>query len=89
MLPDEGIDDTGLFKGILIRYFVQLEKQFPGVIPVREVILTNADALWNKGLDHRLGLCGPSWEQKPVLPVQLSVQLSGLMLLEGAAVTQN
>ncbi|MNO12315.1 Glycosyl hydrolase family 76 [compost metagenome] len=89
LLPYEGIDDTGLFKGILIRYFVQLEKQFPGVIPVREVILTNADALWNKGLDHRLGLCGPSWEQKPVLPVQLSVQLSGLMLLEGAAVTQN
>ncbi|MGN7761719.1 glycoside hydrolase family 76 protein [Paenibacillus sp. 22594] len=88
LLPDEGIDDTGLFKGILIRYFAQLEKQFPGAIPVREVILANADALWNTGLDHRSGLCGPSWELKPVLPVQLSVQLSGLMLLEGAAIMQ-
>ncbi|AIQ68917.1 glycoside hydrolase family 76 protein [Paenibacillus graminis] len=86
LLPDEGIDDTGLFKGILIRYFVLLEKQLPGAVSIREIILANADALWTKGLDHPMGLCGPSWEHKPVLPVQLSVQLSGLMLLEGAAV---
>ncbi|MEK8213866.1 glycoside hydrolase family 76 protein [Paenibacillus sp. FSL L8-0463] len=89
MLPDEGIDDTGLFKGILIRYWVQLEKQFPGTLPIRKVILANAHAIWTKGLDHELGLCGPSWEHKPILPVQLSVQLSGLMLLEGAAALEN
>lgn len=89
LLPDEGIDDTGLFKGILIRYFVQMEKQFAGALPIRELILANANVLWEKGLDHSLGLCSPSWEQQPELPVQLSVQLSGLMLLEGAAVLQN
>ncbi|MEK5030472.1 glycoside hydrolase family 76 protein [Paenibacillus sp. FSL R7-0302] len=84
LLPDEGIDDTGLFKGILIRYLVQLEQHFPGNDRVREVILANARTLWAQGLDRTLGLCGPSWEKVPGLPVQLSVQLSGLMLLEGA-----
>ncbi|WP_379131840.1 glycoside hydrolase family 76 protein [Paenibacillus sp. sgz500958] len=85
LLPDEGIDDTGLFKGILIRYFVLLLQHFPGNIRVREVILSNVDALWDRGVKEQQGLCGPSWDRKPEIPVQLSVQLSGLMLLEGAA----
>ncbi|MEK8130714.1 glycoside hydrolase family 76 protein [Paenibacillus filicis] len=85
MLPDEGIDDTGLFKGILIRYWVQLYRQFPEQEQVREVILRNAERLWESGLNQELGLCGPSWGEAPELPVQLSVQLSGLMLLEAAA----
>ncbi|MBT2292752.1 glycosyl hydrolase [Paenibacillus albidus] len=85
MLPDEGIDDTGLFKGILIRYLVQLGQQFPEQQRIREVILANAACLWEQGIDAEWGLCGPSWEQQPETPVQLSVQLSGLMLLEGAA----
>lgn len=86
MLPDEGIDDTGLFKGILVRYLVQLCRDFPETIRIREVIMANALQLWEKGLDKQRGLCSPSWEVKPELPVQLSIQLSGLMLLEGAAV---
>lgn len=48
--------------------------------------MANAQQLWERGLDKQLGLCSPSWELKPELPVQLSIQLSGLMLLEGAAV---
>ncbi|MEK5255143.1 glycoside hydrolase family 76 protein [Paenibacillus sp. FSL F4-0125] len=86
MLPDEGIDDTGLFKGILIRYLVQFCREVPEAGRIREVIMANAQQLWEKGLDKQLGLCSPSWELKPELPVQLSIQLSGLMLLEGAAV---
>lgn len=86
MLPDEGIDDTGLFKGILIRYLVQLCREVPEASRIHEVIMANAQQLWEKGLDKQLGLCSPSWELKPELPVQLSIQLSGLMLLEGAAV---
>ncbi|GGD50317.1 glycoside hydrolase family 76 protein [Paenibacillus nasutitermitis] len=85
MLPDEGIDDTGLFKGILIRYFVQLYRQFPDSAKVREVILVNARRFWEQGLNKKVVLCGSSWEKEPEFPVQLSVQLSGLMLLEGAA----
>lgn len=88
MLPDEGIDDPGLFKGILIRYLVQLYQQFPENSRIQEVILVNARRLWDEGLDKELDLCGPSWEKKPQLPVQLSVQLSGIMLLEGAAIVQ-
>ncbi|MFE4709594.1 glycoside hydrolase family 76 protein [Paenibacillus sp. NPDC056722] len=88
MLPDEGIDDTGLFKGILIRYWVQLYRQIPEQEQVREIILRNAGRLWESGLNKQLGLCSPSWEKAPELPVQLSVQLSGLMLLEAAAVVQ-
>lgn len=86
LLPDEGIDDTGLFKGILIRYFVLLYRHFPENSRVREVILINAQRLWEEGINKQLGLCGSSWEKKPQLPVQLSVQLSGLMLLEGVAI---
>ncbi|MDH6371881.1 putative alpha-1,6-mannanase (GH76 family) [Paenibacillus sp. PastF-3] len=85
MLPDEGIDDTGLFKGILIRYFVQIFRESPEAARIYEVIMANANRFWEVGLDKQLGLCSPSWEVKPDLPVQLSVQLSGLMLLEGAA----
>ncbi|MBW7458212.1 AGE family epimerase/isomerase, partial [Paenibacillus sepulcri] len=51
MLPDEGIDDTGLFKGILIRYLVQLYQQFPENARIQEVILVNAGRLWDEGLD--------------------------------------
>lgn len=86
MLPDEGIDDTGLFKGILVRYLVQFCRVVPEASRIHEVIMANAQQLWEKGLDKQLGLCSPSWELKPELPVQLSTQLSGLMLLEGAAV---
>ncbi|KGE17400.1 glycosyl hydrolase [Paenibacillus wynnii] len=89
MLPEEGIDDTGLFKGILIRYLVQLYRHVPENVRVREVIMINAQRLWEVDLNKQLGLCGPSWEKEPQqLPVQLSVQLSGLMLLEGAALLQ-
>lgn len=86
LLPNEGIDDTGLFKGILIRYLVELLRVDPECPRVRSVILANAERLWNAGLLQPSGLCGPSWKEQPTLPVQLSVQLSGLMLLEAAAI---
>lgn len=84
VLPDEGIDDTGLFKGILVRYLVELVRTAPEMNDVREVIRANAAILLEHGLEKESGLCGPSWESPPVLPVQLSVQLSGVMLLEAA-----
>ncbi|MGG6311004.1 glycoside hydrolase family 76 protein [Paenibacillus macerans] len=88
LLPDEGIDDTGLFKGILIRYLVELLRADPDCPRVREIIMANAERLWSSGLLRPPGLCGPSWQEPPRLPVQLSVQLSGLMLLEAAAVLE-
>ncbi|WP_255314366.1 glycoside hydrolase family 76 protein [Bacillus sp. FJAT-26390] len=88
VLPDEGIDDTGLFKGILVRYLVELLRAAPEMNEVREVVLANRAILLEQGLDKASGLCGPSWEGLPVVPVQLSVQLSGVMLLEAAEALQ-
>lgn len=85
LLPDEGIDDTGLFKGILIRYLMELLRFDPAVPRVRSIILANAERLWQAGMQPSPLLCGPGWDAPPQLPVQLSVQLSGLMLLEAAA----
>lgn len=87
LLPDEGIDDTGLFKGILIRYLMQMEK---AALPAERaaifsVIEANTVSLRDRGLNRDLGLCGPSWANPPSLPIQLSVQLSGVMLFEAMA----
>lgn len=86
LLPDEGIDDTGLFKGILIRYLLVLLEEAPEEDAVRRMIQRNAETLWEKGMLEDAGLCGPAWDALPTLPVQLSVQLSGMMLTEAAAV---
>ncbi|MDO3411772.1 glycoside hydrolase family 76 protein [Saccharibacillus sp. CPCC 101409] len=85
LLPDEGIDDTGLFKGILVRYLLLLLEEAPEESRVRDVLLRNAEILWERGLDRDTGLCAPGWDRQPEPPVQLSVQLSGVMLLEAAA----
>lgn len=85
MLPDEGIDDTGLFKGIMIRYLVELLLQTGETDGWEEVLLHNGGTLWSTGLDYEAGLVGPSWERPPHGPVQLSVQLSGVMLMEALA----
>ncbi|MDQ0062671.1 glycoside hydrolase family 76 protein [Paenibacillus harenae] len=87
LLPDEGIDDTGLFKGILIRYLLEMEKVAPPAErdAIFAVIEANALSLRDRGLSRELGLCGPSWVNPPMLPIQLSVQLSGVMLLEAMA----
>ncbi|MGO4546071.1 glycoside hydrolase family 76 protein [Paenibacillus sp. 2TAB23] len=84
ILPDEGIDDTGLFKGILIRYLVELQREAPEMNMIADIIEANAAVFVAKGLEPHYGLCGPSWEKQPELPVQLSVQLSGVMLMEAA-----
>ncbi|OWR28937.1 hypothetical protein CDO73_16790 [Saccharibacillus sp. O23] len=84
-LPDEGIDDTGLFKGILVRYLLLLLEEAPDHGQVLEVLNRNGALLWRQGIDPYTGLCAPDWAATPVLPVQLSVQLSGVMLTEAAA----
>lgn len=84
MLPDEGIDDTGLFKGIMIRYVTQLANESGG-LQWREVLRINGERLWTTGRREKDGVVGPDWSIAPVGPVQLSVQLSGVMLLEALA----
>lgn len=84
LLPDEGEDDCGLFKGIFVRYLHELLKLRPERRDIRELLLHNADVLWRTGRSEQ-GLLSRSWTA-PVEPkVQLCAQLSGLMLLEMAA----
>ncbi|WP_253297976.1 glycoside hydrolase family 76 protein [Paenibacillus sp. MSJ-34] len=88
IMADEGEDDCGLFKGIFVRYLRDLLRIRPDLHPIRRMLFRNAEALWNRSRNER-GLIGRSW-QGPVEPkVQLSAQLSGLMLLEMVASLPN
>lgn len=73
ILPDEGGGDRALFKGIYARYAAATGD--PGILAG---LARNAHAAW----EHRspAGLSGPSWSQPPTAAVQLSAQLSAVML---------
>ncbi|MGG1880549.1 glycoside hydrolase family 76 protein [Paenibacillus cisolokensis] len=88
LLPDEGGGDAGLFKGILIRYLAELAKTAPASADVAAFILGQAESAWQaQGTAEELPLFGTDWGRKPASgeAVQLSAQLSGVMLLEAAA----
>lgn len=85
MLPDEETGDGGLFKGILIRYAAELDKVIGGASRAAQLLHTNAEQLWLKGRAENKVLFSPNWAEKPAGIVTLSVQLSGIMLLEKMA----
>lgn len=88
-LPDEGIDDTGLFKGILIRYLMHMAKCCPDFDLPARLITNNAAMLMKQGIDPN-GRVGTDWRKAPSEgPIQLSVMLSGVMLLEAYAELQS
>lgn len=84
MLPDEGKDDCGLFKGIYIRYLRELLRIRPELSDIRRMMLHNAETLWRQGRDEK-GLISRSWKDRPEGVVQLCAQLSGIMLIEAVA----
>lgn len=81
LLPDEGEDDCGLFKGILVRYWRELLLLRPELAGIRRLISRNAEAFWTTGRSER-GLIARAWTGPVEAKVQLCAQLSGLMLLE-------
>ncbi|WP_308637565.1 glycoside hydrolase family 76 protein [Paenibacillus silvisoli] len=86
MLPSEGDGDGGLFKGVLVRYIGELIQTEPSMKKeLRDMLLTNADSLWEYGKGKGKALFSNSWAQTPDEVVQLSTQLSAVMLLEQAA----
>ncbi|MFD2615034.1 glycoside hydrolase family 76 protein [Paenibacillus gansuensis] len=107
MLPREGNDDCGLFKGIYVRYLVNLIEIQPELsAPWISLLRTNAESLWNHGRGSlggtvksispgdqpdpdTSGLFSLSWQDPPEPLVQLSGQLSGVMLLEMMAVLES
>lgn len=89
LLRDEGQGDGGLFKGILVRYFTRLI-QLPDLDEddrkeFIEFFRFNAETLYEKGIKRPSMLCGPNWRQLPGDRIDLSTQLSGVMLIEAAA----
>ena len=88
-LKDEGGGDGGLFKGVFVRYFNRLI--IDGNISADKktqyinFLKTNAQKLWAKGTNKSVPLFGSNWNAAPGTVTDLTIQLSGIMLLEAMA----
>src|SRR5690606_27635189 len=89
VLKSEGQGDGGLFKGILIRYLTLLVENPDVEASKRDKVVKflefNARTLYLKGLGRPAMLSSPDWRKKPEGAVDLSTQLSAVMLMEAAA----
>jgi len=89
ILKDEGGSDGGLFKGIFVRYFTRLivdatfdpSKKSDYVNFLR----ANGESLWSKGMNKSNLLFGSAWDKAPGSSTDLTIQLSGIMLVEALA----
>jgi predicted alpha-1,6-mannanase (GH76 family) len=100
VLPGKGAGDGGLFAGILARYLALAAVRLPqhGGDVAAGLVLSSAEAAWrNRALARSGPLFGPEWSQPAVSPRSprdprlerdLSVQLSGWMVLEAAAMLE-
>jgi len=91
LLRDEGQGDGGLFKGILVRYFTELIEQPTINATDKEKFIAflkfNAQSFYSKGILRPAMLSGNNWKTAPSsgASVDLTTQLSGVMLIEAAA----
>lgn len=76
---EDGQGDGGLFKGILIRYFVDFDRAVEGDTGVRKMLHDNAEAVWDSRTAD--GLFGPDWRQTHDGQIDLSTHLSGVKLI--------
>lgn len=89
ILKDEGGGDGGLFKGIFVRYFTRLIVEATSD-PSRKTgyvnfLRANGESLWSKGTNKGNLLFGSAWDKAPGNSTDLTVQLSGIMLVEALA----
>ncbi len=87
VIRDEGDGDGALFKGIFMRYFVDLANEPDLDKNFRRKFVTffknSSETAWNKGIaDYRQILYGPSWSLAPVGSTTLRAQVSGCTLME-------
>ncbi len=89
LLKDEGNGDGGLFKGILIRYLTLLVQEPAVPKSDKDAILNflnfNATTLYTQGISRPQLLINSNWKSKPGNSVDLTTQLSGMMMIEAAA----
>jgi predicted alpha-1,6-mannanase (GH76 family) len=89
LLKDEGGGDGGLFKGVFVRYFTRLIIE-GGLEPSKksmyiDFLVNNAKTLWTKGTNKAQSLFGSAWDKAPATSTDLTIQLSGIMLMEALA----
>ena len=87
VMPYEGPNDCGLFRGILVRYLAELYQVAPQADKawLCQMLLSSAEGLTGGGMAPD-GLIGGDWLKAPAgETVELAQHLSGLMLLEMAA----
>lgn len=89
ILKDEGQGDGGLFKGVMVRYLTLLVQEEQVGSEDREKLLAflafNAETAYRSAVFRPALLFGPNWERQPEGDIDLSTQLSGLMLVEAVA----
>lgn len=89
LLKDEGNHDGGLFKGILVRYLTRLTGHHALPPELKKhytaFLASNAQTLWNEGTGKESLLYSSSWKKKPGEVSDLTVVLSGAMLVEAVA----
>jgi len=95
VLPGHGGGDCGLFTGILVRYLADAAlRRLELAAAAGRLVTASATAAWDGRVETRAGpLFAPDWRVPALLPDawsdaaerDLSVQLSGWMVLEAAA----
>jgi hypothetical protein len=89
---ETGGGDGGLFKGILVRYLALLAREgnMPAATRLRfqEAVKHNANILNAIGLRRPEMIVGPNWAVRAGPTTDLSTQLSGLLLMEAAAIVE-
>jgi predicted alpha-1,6-mannanase (GH76 family) len=89
LLKGGGTGDGGLFNGIFMRYFKQLIMSPDLSDDIRQRYVNflqhNALTLWAKGTNKKDYIFGKNWGKKPGGKVDLTVDLSGVILIESTA----
>ncbi|MBS1567249.1 MAG: glycosyl hydrolase family 76 [Bacteroidetes bacterium] len=89
ILKNEGGGDGGLFKGVFVRYFTRLiiEGGLSSTVKGNYIsfLKANAELLWSKGTNKTYVFFGGAWDSAPANSTDLTIQLSGIMLMEAMA----
>lgn len=89
LMKDEGQGDGGLFKGVWVRYLSLLinEPDVPAADKDKLIkfMKYNAQTLYKQGISRPGLSISPAWNKAPQSKIDLTTQLSGMMLIESAA----